>query len=254
MLKEIIRKIFNKLGYNISAIIKDTGVISFPADFEDLHKNVIAEVKNFTMTSPERLYGLIEGVKYITKKGITGDVVECGVWKGGSMMAVAKTLQTLNDEERNLYLFDTFDGMSEPSSKDVDNFGNTAKEHLVTREKTEDDVIWATSPLDKVKQNLYLTNYPKDKIHFVQGMVENTLPYQAIKSIALLRLDTDWYESTKHEMDTLFPLLQKGGILIIDDYGHWKGARDAVDEYLAKHNITILLNRLDYTGRIGIKQ
>lgn len=254
MFKEILKKSFRKLGYNISAVSKDTGQIIYPADFEDLHKKVIEEVKNFTMTSPERLYGLIEGIKYITKKAIPGDIVECGVWKGGSMMAVAKTLQSVNDAERNLYLFDTFDGMSEPSAKDIDNTGNTAKQLMETREKTEEDVIWATSPLDKVKQNLFSTNYPKDKILFIQGMVEQTLPYDSIKSIALLRLDTDWYESTKHEMETLFPLLQKGGVLIIDDYGHWKGAREAIDEYLAKHNITLLLNRLDYTGRIGIKQ
>ena len=89
-------------------------------------------------------------------------------------------------------------------------------------------------------------------MHFVQGMVEETIPAGAPEKIALLRLDTDWYESTHHEMVHLFPRISDGGVLIIDDYGHWAGARRAVDEYFHEHNIAILLNRLDYTGRIGI--
>ena len=68
-----------------------------------------------------------------------------------------------------------------------------------------------------------------------------------------MRLDTDWYESTKHELTHLFPLLSSGGVIIIDDYGHWQGAKKAVDEYFEENNIKILLNRIDYTGRVGIK-
>jgi hypothetical protein len=85
------------------------------------------------------------------------------------------------------------------------------------------------------------------------GKVEDTIPADIPEKIALLRLDTDWYESTKHELIHLFPRLQKGGVLIIDDYGFWKGARKAVDEYFAENNIQILLNRIDDTGRMAIK-
>lgn len=109
------------------------------------------------------------------------------------------------------------------------------------------------SPLDETKQNVFSAGYPKDKIHFIKGKVEDTIPENMPKQIALLRLDTDWYESTKHELTHLFLLLQPNGVLIIDDYGHWKGARKAVDEYIPDKNIRILLNRIDYTGRIAIK-
>jgi O-methyltransferase len=84
--------------------------------------------------------------------------------------------------------------------------------------------------------------------------VEDTIPASVPEQIALLRLDTDWYESTKCELEILFPRLVKGGVIIIDDYGCWQGARKAVDEYFNKNNIAILLNRMDDTGRIGIKQ
>jgi hypothetical protein len=104
-----------------------------------------------------------------------------------------------------------------------------------------------------VKQAVYSTGYNRDKFHFVQGMVEDTLPEKAPEQIALLRLDTDWYESTRHELIHLFPRLSRGGVLIIDDYGDWEGARKAVDEYIAQHNVAILLNRIDHTGRIGVK-
>jgi O-methyltransferase len=79
------------------------------------------------------------------------------------------------------------------------------------------------------------------------------LPEFAPECISLLRLDTDWYESTRHELIHLFSRISKGGVIIIDDYGHWKGAREAVDEYIRENNIKILLNRIDYTGRIGVK-
>ena len=254
MLKEIIRKIFNKLGYNISAIIKDTGVISFPADFEDLHKNVIAEVKDFTMTSPERLFGLIEGVKYIAKKGITGDVVECGVWKGGSMMAIAETLKYVNDTKRTLYLYDTFSGMPAPTEEDRD-FDNVDAGKRLHDEKDnkENSIIWAYSALPEVDAAMKQTGYNENLINYIEGKVEDTIPKTISDKIALLRLDTDWYESTKHELEHLFPRLSKNGILIIDDYGFWKGSRKAVDEYFAKLKLPILLNRMDDTGRICIK-
>jgi hypothetical protein len=98
-----------------------------------------------------------------------------------------------------------------------------------------------------------MTNYPQDKLNYVVGKVEDTIPETLPRKIALLRLDTDWYESTLHELNHLYPLLTEGGVLIIDDYGHWQGAKKAVDEYIEKNKLKILLNRIDYTGRIAIK-
>ncbi len=96
--------------------------------------------------------------------------------------------------------------------------------------------------------------YPENRVHFVKGPVENTIPEHAPKGIALLRLDTDFYSSSKHELVHLFPRLASGGVLLLDDYGHWEGQRIAMDEYLAETGIPILLNRLDYTARIGVKR
>ena len=96
------------------------------------------------------------------------------------------------------------------------------------------------------------TGYPMAQIQFVSGMVEQTLLKQKPEKVALLRLDTDWYESTKCELEQLFPRLVPGAVLIIDDYGHWDGCRRAVDEYFEQHQVRMLLNRIDYTARIGI--
>jgi hypothetical protein len=99
------------------------------------------------------------------------------------------------------------------------------------------------------------TGYPSNKIHFIKGPVEETIPRQMPSpSIALLRLDTDWYESTKHELIHLFPRLSAGGILIIDDYGHWAGARQAVDEYFAGLPEKYFFHRIDYSGRLIVKR
>lgn len=105
----------------------------------------------------------------------------------------------------------------------------------------------------EVERAVYGTGYDREKFHFISGAVEETIPEQSPKEIALLRLDTDWYESTSHELKHLFPRLTVGGVLIVDDYGHWQGARQAVDEYVADNHVRIFLNRIDYTGRIGIK-
>lgn len=225
----------------------------YPPDVSATLIETYKKVKPYTMTSPERVFALCEAVKYIHDKNIEGDVVECGVWKGGSMMAVADTLLRLGDSSRDLYLFDTFEGMAPPTDKDVDLAGISAVSQLEQSDKTKDDSVWCCAALEMVESAVNSIGYPREKIHFVKGMVEQTIPLGAPDKIALLRLDTDWYESTKHEMENLFPRLSKGGVLIIDDYGHWQGARKAVDEYLEINNVKILLNRIDYTGRIAVK-
>jgi len=227
---------------------------TLPPDFEEDHRATVAKVKPYTMTSPARLFSLIEAVKYIHRHGIAGDIVECGVWKGGSMLAAADTLVALNDTSRMLYLYDTYEGMPPPTSDDVNYMGEAAAQILEKDQDKEHNLVWAYSALDVVKATMRLSRYPAASIHYVKGKVEETIPGTVPERIALLRLDTDWYESTKHELVHLFPRLQPGGVLIIDDYGFWKGARKAVDEYFAENKIRILLNRIDETGRIAIKQ
>jgi O-methyltransferase len=215
----------------------------YPPDFDSETVSIIESVRPFTMTSPERLFGLIRAVEYIIKAAIPGAFVECGVWRGGSMMAVAEMLIRLSATERSLFLFDTYGGMPEPGSEDRDLQGSTPD--------LEKAVIRCEASLQDVQHNLLSTAYPRGNLNFVKGKVEDTIPHNTPQQIALLRLDTDWYESTKHELEHLYPRLSSGGVLIIDDYGHWRGSRKAVDEYFAER--AILLNRMDYTGRISIK-
>lgn len=257
-MKSLVKYIVNQLGFEIrrksasDAIEQQLPVQIFPSDFEREEMELFNLVSPYTMTSKERVFALIQAVKYISRHKIPGDIVECGVWKGGSMMAIAKTLLAEQDNNRGLYLFDTFSGMSEPSKEDLDFSGQEATKLLDSSSK-EDGWIWCNAPMEGVQNVMSKTGYDWDKIHFIQGKVEDTLPRTKPEKIALLRLDTDWYESTRHELIHLFPLLSTDGVIIIDDYGYWQGAKKAVDEYFEEHNIKILLNRIDETGRIAIK-
>jgi len=205
------------------------------------------------MTSPERIFGLANAVRWLVATGVSGDIVECGVWRGGSMMVVAKTLLDLTAADRDLYLFDTFTGMTAPTAEDLDFRGSAASGRFAERADGDQTSNWCRAGIRMVRENLALTGYPADRLHFVPGMVEETLPTAAPQRIALLRPDTDWYVSTRHELEHLWPRLVPGGICIIDDYGHWKGSRQAVDEYLAEHDLRVFMHRLDYTGRLIVK-
>jgi O-methyltransferase len=238
----------NALGYSP---VRTTKAADLPPDFDDASSEICRYVRPFTMTSVERIYALCQSVDYIVRHNIPGDIVECGVWKGGSMMAVAKVLRA-HGAMRKLYLFDTFEGMSQPTAVDKDIVGASASE-LLEREVKQTSHTWAYSSLGEVQANMRATGYDERQTVFVKGQVEHTIPEHAPASISLLRLDTDWYASTYHELVHLYPRLSVGGVLIVDDYGHWQGARKAVDQYLAETNAKVLLNRIDYTGRIGVK-
>lgn len=211
-------------------------------------RQIVGAVAPYTMTSPERIAAVCQAVDHLERFHIAGDIVECGVWRGGSTMAAALTLAQHNSLSRTLYLFDTFEGMPPPTAHDTEHgTGRSAADILATKE----EIFVAKATLDGVQRNLAITKYPSDRIVFIPGKVEDTIPLRAPTTIALLRLDTDWYESTKHELVELWPRLVSRGILIIDDYGHWSGARKAVDEYF--DGMPVFLHRIDYTGRLIIK-
>lgn len=242
----IIGKLKAKLGFGQS-YIEDAP----PKDLEKEKSflTIYEKCKPFTMTSAERMFSLHKAVEYVVGNGIEGDFVECGVWKGGSAMMMAHSL-LLNNDQRDIFLYDTFEGMSEPNEQDRDLYGNSADALLKESDKFSDRSVWCYSTLEDVQKNIYSTNYSKEKIHFIKGKVEQTIPDVIPHKIALLRLDTDWFDSTYHELIHLYPLLSNKGILIIDDYGHWEGARKAVDQYFKERNILPLMHRIDYTGRI----
>jgi hypothetical protein len=218
---------------------------------------LLDEAHPYTMTSPERLLANIDAAGYVVKRGIPGAIVECGVWRGGSSLVMIRTLQRLGVSNRDVYLYDTFTGMTEPTAADTSQYEEPALK--VWQETSPGETPWedAFGPesfsVESVRRVINGTGYPPDRLHLVPGPVEETIPGSIPEQIAVLRLDTDWYESTKHELRHLYPRLSPGGVLIIDDYGHWEGARRAVDEFLEGLAVPLLLNRIDYTGRVAVK-
>ena len=224
-------------------------------DLDEPFRRIWSAVSPYTMTSIERGYSLYKAVEYTLLRNIPGDFVECGVWKGGSCMLMALTLKHFGIEDRRIRLYDTFTGMTEPGDEDVIAWNGkpvSEKWESDRRGETNNFTGWSVS-LENVKKNILTTGYPEEMFDFVEGPVEQTLPARSPAKISLLRLDTDWYESTRVELEILYPKLASGGVLIIDDYGHFSGARKAVDEFFSESAQPIMLNRVDYTGRTAIK-
>lgn len=209
---------------------------------------VYEKIKPFTMVEIERCYALYQSLLYISKYDIKGDLVECGVWKGGSAMLMAYTLQQAGITNRKLYLYDTYEGMAKPGEMD----GQSEKDEWESLRVNDSLNKMCYSPIEEVKANMAKTGYPSENIVYIKGKVEDSIPSTLPDGIALLRLDTDWYDSTRHELKFLYPLLSSKGVLLIDDYGAWEGARKAVDEYFAGKT-NIYLHRIDWTGRLIIK-
>lgn len=239
--KNLLLKVLNRAGLELRRAQR----------FGPLTASTIEAVKPYTMTSPDRLAALCDAIRYIHRWSIPGAIVECGVWAGGSAMAAARTLIEVGDTDRDVYLFDTFEGMPEPTEIDRDVRGVSAADQLRKTSRTE-NLVWCYASLADVQKNLAGTNYPPARCHYVKGRVEDTIPAQAPTQIALLRLDTDWYESTRHELTHLCGRLAPNAVLIIDDYGHWQGARKAVDEWMEIFDRPVFLNRIDSSGRIAV--
>jgi O-methyltransferase len=233
-----------KLGYRINRVQTEP---NYPPDYTSAEIELFRAVRPYTLTSHERVIALRDAVRYATEAGIQGAIVECGVWRGGSMLTVARTLLDLGATDRDLYLYDTFTQMPPPGDEDVDLNGVRAADVY------EDALAYdgfANLPLERVRALMESTGYPPDRLHFIPGLVEDTIPATAPDTIALCRLDTDWYASTKHEVEHLAPRIPQGGVLIVDDYGHFQGSRKAVDEYFEPQGVHPLLMRMDWSGRL----
>ena len=254
MFKQSIKKILMFFSYEIKKIQKfNVLIFNSNNNFEKYYNICNKESLN---VSKERFLSLYQSVNYIYKNNIPGDLVECGVFKGGSAMMMAYSMQEFNkdhNEEKKLWLYDTFEGMANPSVHDENILNQKATYELKKNKKKENqNDIWAYSPMSYVDKNIKKTGINQKNIVFIKGLVENTLLNIKPKKISLLRLDTDFYESTKKELEELYPLLEVGGVIIIDDYGHWKGCKKAVDEYfIDKKNI--FFQQIDYSGLIGVK-
>lgn len=253
MIKKALRAVMRRLGYAFIRLSQNQEDHPPPKDFKQQHIDIIRKVLPYTLTNYERLYALIEAVRYVVRNNIAGCFVECGVYKGGSMMAMALSLLSEGVRDRDLFLFDTYEGMPKPGERDIDAWGGAASKTFKEKRISDTSSTWANASLESVKKAMSMTGYPMERIHFVKGMVEDTIPSSAPDVLSLLRLDTDFYQSTLHEMTNLYPRLSAGGVLIVDDYGHFSGAREAIDEYFSAHHMSPLLHRVDYSARLIIK-
>ena len=211
------------------------------------------------MTSKEIMFATYQAAKYVAERGIPGDIVECGVWRGGSALLAGLAVRAAQERaprrrlwglrRRKLWLYDTFEGMTAPTSQDVDLTGTAAAEYM---EAYSDEGRWCYADEADVRWVFASEGFGPEDIEVVKGDVVQTIPVRRPDRIALLRLDTDSYESTKAELALLYPRLSRGGVLIIDDYGHWEGSRQAVDEFFASEP-GLLLNRVSYAVRVAVK-
>ena len=249
----LVRLLEDKTGWRIVRSLEAPGALP---EASERDYATIRSARDYTLTSVERQWALINAVRYAVQARIPGDIVECGVWRGGAAMAAALTLLGEGVGDRRLWLYDTFAGMTEPGATDRRASDGAAAAEVWRRHRRGDGANdWCRASLEDVRANMERTGYPVTQIRYVKGPVEETLrdTDNLPERIAVLRLDTDWYESTRVELERLYPRLVPGGVLIIDDYGHWQGARKAVDEFFAAGGQPLLLNRIDDTGRIGVK-
>lgn len=246
MLKRLIKRGLNRLGYDL---IKLEDYYTVEEDRANLA--VWQEVRELTTIGLRGILANLDAVDYCCANVLPGALVECGVWRGGSVIAMLRKLQQRGELDREVYLFDTFAGMTEPGAEDRRG-GRPAGPRWRQGCRGEGNA-WCYASLSEVRANIARTGYPMERIHFVAGDVAETLPSAEVSAIALLRLDTDWYDSTRLELEQLYDRVVPGGVVIVDDYGAWEGARQAVKEFLGDRALNPLMSRIDHSGRLFVK-
>ena len=257
MMKSIVIKVARKLitTFEASRIIGDHEV---PVEFDQRDVEIFRYVldKKLTMVPPQRLIATIQACQYVVRNNIDGDFVECGVWRGGNALA-AKLIFEARRSKKRVILFDTFAGMTEPLDWDKTCWENKSPKREFLENQRDGYNEWCYASLEEVAQNFKDARVDLKDVTFVKGDVLKTLSVSENLPcrIAVLRLDTDWYESTRKEMEVLYPLLSGGGVLLIDDYGHWDGSRKAIEEFFECNSVhrKPLLQYTDYAGRMGVK-
>jgi len=270
-MKGFIKKILNRLGFDIvrfrSATENNLNIKEILGyELENQAVECILMIKNNTMLSKRRLVTLYQQAMYCEKNNIPGAFVECGVWKGGAMGLMALANLHSGNERRHLHLFDAFQDICEPdSSVDGERAMREVKEFTKGASLGEGrlqpmtgfyDSLGGAGALDDSRKLLEETiNYPSEMIDYHVGWFQDTLPneHEGIGDIAILRLDGDWYASTKVCLEYLFDKVVKGGVIIVDDYGAYEGCRKAVDEYLNSNSIKAYLAPVDSECRFFIK-
>ena len=250
----LLKKILNIFNYRIEHVKSwYKRQENYLAEIKDDDLDFLKKINSYTMCAPANHWAIIQSINFIKENNIEGDLVECGVYKGGNII-LFDYMSKKYKLNKKIYAYDTFEGMSEPSDIDVDLKNKPAQETKTNYAKNK--IIWCYASLDEVKNNVRKFNPDyENNFQFIKGDVLKTLKDEKNlpEKISLLRLDTDFYDSTMEELKTLYPRLVKNGVLIIDDYGHWKGAKKAVDEYFNLNKEFKWFHRIDYASRLFIK-
>lgn len=231
------------------------GPLEYPDIADPFFTEIAQKVRPHTRTfgaGAAAPWALYQAVEYVVRNCIAGDIVECGVWSGGSMLLVAHALLHFGDTSRRLFLYDTFAGNPRPEAIDARWDGVPALPTWEHHHRNGSRWCYGGTQ-EHVRRVVASSGYPEDKLVFVEGMVEDTLPATRPDCVSLLRLDTDLYRSTYHELVHLYPRLSVGGVLIIDDYGAFQGARIATDQYIAENQLPLFLSRIDVAVRLAVK-
>lgn len=245
--KSMIQSIIGMLGYKIVRLVQ------IPSELNSDDILVLQDVmrNKLSMAPPARLVATLMACKYVCESGIDGDFVECGVWRGGNSLLAADVFRRYA-ARKSVYLFDTFAGMTAPTDHDVTSGSVSAKPQFEAGQRTGYN-DWCLATEGEVRSTFNDRGLGSSVV-FVKGDVAATLGKKSNipEKISVLRLDTDWYESTKIELEALYPKLTSGGVILIDDYGHWQGQKKAVDEYFAGASRPFFYYT-DNAGRIGVK-
>ena len=236
---------------------KPEPISNFPPEFSNVEKDFVnyCYSRELTMVSPAGLVAIVTAVRHSLTNEIAGDFVECGVWRGGASLLAALLINEYQSK-KVVYLFDTFEGMATPGSQDVEIRSGKLASDFHSRKQLPSHNEWAFASLEEVKNNFMIAGISAGQAVFVKGKVEETLedPTNIPDQVSTLRLDTDWYSSTRKELEVLYPRLVAGGALLLDDYGFWDGSRRAVDEYFVRLGRNApMLNVVDLERRIAIK-
>lgn len=255
-MNKFIKKILDLFGFKITRKRLNDNNVDLYVELSSEEKDIIRYItnNNLSMSSLPRLINTVKSCVYVVENNIEGDFVECGVWRGGNSIAAKKIFELLGSK-KEVWLFDTFAGMTKPTEYDVDSINHKNAIYRFNELQRDDINDWCYASLEDVKANFKDYDIDMSGVNFIKGDVLKTidLGQRLPDKISVLRLDTDWYESTRRELEFLYPKISKKGVLVIDDYGGWQGSKKAVDEYFFNSKYKPLLNVIDYTGRSAIK-
>jgi hypothetical protein len=233
-------------------------------DLEEEAREAIRIVRSHTMLSYERLITLYQQAAHCERARVPGCFVECGTWKGGAVAIMALANLRHGDRRRPLHLFDSFEGIPEPdegadgekAAREVRSVGGAARGRLSPVEGFYERFADGVGTLEINRRLMEeIVRYDPAYLRYHKGWFQDTVPRDAagVGPVAILRLDGDWYASTKVCLEHLYGNVVPGGFVVVDDYGHYPGCRKAVDEFLEREGIRPFLTHIDYTGRYWIK-